>query len=178
MKKNAKKELLKDKIFNISKSKEQYSQKYCKNNSAGNVKSKKSLMKKSSKNGDTKIKNKENKKETINDLGKKKASNKIINKPSIPILYSKKKPHLNNNINNQLTNIIKKTHSSFTQERIYKYLNKLPNKTRNIEKKNSIFNDLSKSPDIDLEIEKDLENEEEEHIHIPHLSSKKKIKNE
>ena len=175
MKKNTKKELLKEKIFNISKSKENYSKKYCKNNSAGNVKSKKSLMKKSSKNLDIKIKNKDNKKETINDLNKKKAINKIVHRPSIPMLYSKKKPQSNNNINNRLINTIKKTHSSCTQQRIYKYINKLPNKTRNIEKKKSVFNDLPKCPDIDLEIEKELENEEEEHIHIPHMSSKKKI---
>ena len=175
MKKNTKKELLKEKIFNISKSKENYSKKYCKNNSAGNVKSQKSLMKKSSKNIDIKIKNKDNKKETINDLNKKKAINKIVHRPSIPMLYSKKKPQSNNNINNRLINTIKKTHSSCTQQRIYKYINKLPNKTRNIEKKKSVFNDLPKCPDIDLEIEKELENEEEEHIHIPHMSSKKKI---
>ena len=200
MKKNAKKELLKEKIFKISNSKEQYSQKYCKNNSTGNVKSKKSLMKRSSRNEDSKYKNKDNKKETINDLSKKKDIKKIINKPSIPMLYSKKKAQSNNNINsstkkaqlnnninyskkkapsininNCLVNTIKKTHLSCTQERIYKYINKLPNKPRNIEKKNSVFNDLSKCPDIDLEIEKELENEEEDHIHIPHMSSKKKI---
>ena len=176
MKKYAKKELLKDKIFKISKSKEKYSQKYCKNNSAGNVKSKKSIMKKSSKNGDSKFKNKENnKKETINDLSRKKVIKTIISKPSIPMLYSKKKAQSNNNIKNRLANTIKKTHFSCTQEHIYKYINKVPNKTKNIEKKNSVFNDLSKCPDFDLEIEKELENEEEDHIHIPHMSSKKKI---
>ncbi len=175
MKKNAKKELLKEKMFIISKSKENYSQKYCKNNSAGNVKSKKGLMKKYSKNIDNKIKNKENKKETINDLSKKKAINRIVSKPSIPMLYSKKKAQSNNNINKCLINTIKKTHSSCTQERIYKYIDKFPKKTRNIEKKNSVFKDLTKCPDIDLEFEKELENEEEEHIHIPHMSSKKKI---
>ena len=174
MKKNVKREISTEKIYKISKSKEKYNQKYCAINSAEIEKSKKSYLMKVNKN-ENNSKNKNNsKKKPIFD---KDIKNLVKNKKSKPVVqrwYSKKKDESNNIhiICGMYT--IKKKQLSFTQKGIKKFINKIPNKVRKIEKKKSVLYNLSKCSDIDFE----KENEEDNVIKMIDNTDKNKIINE
>ena len=174
MEKNSEHEISKDKIIKNSKSRNIYNQKNLKNSSNKIIKPKKSLHQKLTKREDkSKIGNISNK--SLTDWNKKKLTRKILNKfPKQSKLYIKKRVPPSNN--NCLINIIKKKQLSCTQEAIEKYTKKVVYEPKNLLKKKNISNDLSKFPDIDLEIEKDLGNDEDDtmHVHIPHVSRKKK----
>ena len=174
MEKNSEHEISKDKIIKNSKSRNIYNQKNLKNSSNKIIKPKKSLHQKLTKREDkSKIGNISNK--SLTDWNKKKLTRKILNKfPKQSKLYIKKRVPPSNN--NCLINIIKKKQLSCTQEAIEKYTKKVVYEPKNLLKKKNISNDLSKFPDIDLEIEKDLGNDEDDtmHVHILHVSRKKK----
>ena len=167
------KENIKNKVIKNINPKILHSHKNLKNNSNKLIKPKKNTELKIPKK-EEKIKNININSTSLTDSNRIKDAKKIINNlPTIPKLYLKKQIPQNNS--NFPIHPIKKKQLSCNQEGIEKYT-KFVYKSKNSVNKKIVQKDSSKCPDIDIELEKDMANDDEEtmHVHIPHMTSKKK----